>query len=37
MNEDGVAWIGTFPSHATSVVFSRVRGEDRDHDDDRRD
>ena len=37
MNEDGVAWIGTFPSHATSVVFSRVRGEDHDHDDDRRD
>jgi hypothetical protein len=27
MNDEGVVWIGTFPSRATAVVFSRVRGE----------
>jgi len=26
MNEDGIVWIGTFPSRATSVVFSRIGG-----------
>jgi hypothetical protein len=30
MNEDGVVWIGGFPSRATAIVFSRIGGEDRD-------
>jgi hypothetical protein len=27
MNDDGIVWIGTFQSRATSVVFSRTRDE----------
>jgi hypothetical protein len=30
MNENGVVWIGGFPSGATAVVFSRIHGEDED-------
>ena len=40
MNDDGVLWIGTFPSRATAVIFSSIRHENKDtHDrdlDDRR-
>jgi hypothetical protein len=30
MNDDGIAWIGTFQSRVTSVVFSRTRDENED-------
>ena len=33
MNERGVVWIGSFPSRATSVVFSRIREDHADVDD----
>jgi hypothetical protein len=40
MNEDGVLWIGSFPSRATAVIFSSIRQDNNDtHDrdlDDRR-